>query len=178
MPTDPAFDPRYPVGDFRKPVSIAATDRVAAIATLRELPVRLRAAVAGLSDAQLDTPYREGGWTVRQVVHHVADSHMTAFHRMRKALTEDWPSAAGYDEAKFAELPDSALPIEASLVILDGLHERWVAMLEGLSEEQWQRGIMHSENGRQSMELLVLVYRWHSRHHTAHVTELRRAKGW
>ncbi|SEG48273.1 DinB superfamily protein [Bryocella elongata] len=178
MATDLAFDPRFPVGDFHKPASISADDRLAAIATLRELPVKLREAVAGLDDAQLDTPYREGGWTVRQLVHHVADSHMTAFHRMRKALTEDWPAAAGYDEARFAELPDSALPIDASLAILEGLHTRWVAMLQGLSEEQWQRGITHSQNGPQSLDLLALLYQWHSLHHTAHVTNLRRTKGW
>jgi hypothetical protein len=171
-------DPRFPIGDFHRPSSITPADRVAAVATLRLLPAKIHAAVAGLNDAQLETPYREGGWTVRQVIHHVADSHLTAFHRMRKALTEDWPPAAGYDEAKFAELPDSKLPVEPSLAILDGLHARWVFLLGSLTEDQWQRGIQHSENGRQSIELLALVYQWHSLHHTAHITELRRAKGW
>jgi len=140
--------------------------------------MKFRAAVAGLDDAQLDTPYREGGWTVRQVAHHVADSHMTAFHRVRKALTEDHPVVSAYEESRFAELPDSALPIEASLAILDGLHARWVAMYEGMSEAEWHRVMLHSANGPQALDLLVLVYAWHSLHHTAHVTELRKSKGW
>lgn len=171
-------DPRFPVGRFQQPGSISVEDRDAAVSTLRELPAKLREAVAGLSDAQLDTPYREGGWTVRQLVHHVADSHMTAFHRLRKALTEDQPPVAGYDEAKFAVLPDMTLAVEPSLAILDGLHARWVAMCEGLTEEQWHRTLLHSENGPQAIDFLALLYAWHSRHHTAHVTALRAAKGW
>jgi hypothetical protein len=171
-------DPRYPIGKPPRPETITAEHRSAAIEAIREMPVTLRAAVAGLSDAQLDTPYREGGWTVRQLVHHVADSHMAAFHRVRKALTEENPAIAGYDEAKFAVLPDTTLPVEPSLEILDGLHVRFVAMLEGMTEQQWQRAMVHSENGPQALDKLALIYGWHSRHHVAHVTELRKAKGW
>jgi uncharacterized damage-inducible protein DinB len=142
------------------------------------MPELLREAVRGLDEEQLNTPYREGGWTVRQVVHHVADSHMTAFFRMRKALTEDWPEVPGYDEKAFAVLPDRAAPVEWSLDAIEGVHARWVMMLEGLTDEQWKRGFRHMERGPQSLELAVMLYSWHARHHVAHITSLRSREGW
>jgi len=176
--TPAAIDPRYPIGKFRR-AEANLTDHASSIAVLAALPENLRAAVDGLNDAQLDTPYREGGWTVRQLVHHVADSHMNAYVRIRLALTEDWPTVKGYDEKLWAELHDArTAPIEISLQLLDALHRRWVILLGSLTEEQWQRGYDHSENGRQSLAAIVAVYDWHSRHHVAHVVELRKRMGW
>jgi len=135
----------------------------------------LRSAVAGLDDFQLDTAYRDGGWTVRQLVHHVADSHMNAYVRIRLALTEDWPTIKPYAESRWAELADAkTLPVEVSLALLEALHRRWVVLLKSLGEEDWQRGYMHPENGRQALGTVIALYSWHSRHHTAHVTELRK----
>jgi hypothetical protein len=153
--------------------------RAAQIQTVRLLPERLRAAVAGLDDAQLDTPYREGGWTVRQVVHHLADSHAVAYIRCKHALTEDWPTLRPYDEAAWAELADSRLlPIGVSLAIIEGLHARWVALLESLSEEDFQKGYNHPQRGREILARSLAIYDWHSRHHTAHITGLRARQGW
>jgi uncharacterized damage-inducible protein DinB len=171
-------DPRYPVGRFTAPANISPNDRSGAIATLAELPEELRNAVDGLSFAQLSTPYREGGWTVRQVVHHVADSHMNAFVRIRLALTEDWPTVKPYDEAAWAKLHDSAAPVEWSLELIESLHARWVMLLQSLTEEQWQRGFKHPEDGRVTVEHAALVYAWHSRHHVAHITHLRTREKW
>jgi DinB superfamily len=181
METSTVFDPRYPVGPFPKLHGFDIDDarRRASIATLAALPGNLRAAVHGLSAAQLDTPYREGGWRVRQVVHHVADSHMNAYARTRLALTEEWPPVKGYEEKLWAELADArTLPVEVSLELLDPLHRRWVALFESLTEEQWQRGYTHSERGRTSVAQTVILYDWHSRHHVAHITGLRKSKGW
>jgi len=139
----------------------------------------LRSAVAGLDDFQLDTAYRDGGWTVRQLVHHVADSHMNAYVRIRLALTEDWPTIKPYAESRWAELADAkTLPVEVSLALLEALHRRWVVLLKSLGEEDWQRGYMHPENGRQALGTVIALYSWHSRHHTAHVTELRKRMSW
>ncbi|MBV8629705.1 MAG: bacillithiol transferase BstA [Silvibacterium sp.] len=172
-------DPRYPVGRFIRPEVIDAQQRQSSIATLAALPENLRAAVFGLSDSQLDTPYREGGWTVRQLIHHVADSHMNAYVRMRLAVTEDFPTIKPYDEKLWAELPDArSLPVEVSLELLDTLHRRWVALLESLSEEQWKRGYNHPESGRQTLDLVLALYDWHSRHHVAHITMLRKSRDW
>ena len=171
-------DPRYPVGRFNRAAANLADPR-SAIATLAALPQKLRAAVHGLSDAQLDTPYREGGWTVRQLVHHVADSHMNSYVRMRLALTEDWPTIKPYDEKAWSELSDArTAPVELSLDIIDGLHARWVLLLSSLSDEQWQKGYIHPENGRQTLAEAVALYDWHSRHHTAHIEELRKSRNW
>lgn len=171
------LDPRYPIG--ADPESITAADIPRHIASLAALPENLRSAVYGLSDAQLDTPYREGGWTVRQLVHHIADSHMNAYIRTRLALTEDWPMIKPYDEKLWAELADCrALPASVSLDLLDPLHRRWVALLESLSEKDWQRGYQHPERGRTSLLQMLALYEWHSRHHVAHITELRKNRGW
>ncbi len=175
----PTTDPRYPIGKFRRPTQVDAEQREQHLATLAGLPQALRAAVAGLNDAQLDTPYRDGGWTVRQVVHHVADSHMNMSTRVRLALTEEWPVIKPYDEAAWARLEDARLlPVEWSLTILDGLHERLVVLLRGLAEDQWQRGYAHPENGRTTLEQAAALYDWHSRHHVAHITALRQRMGW
>jgi len=173
-----AADPRYPIGPTPRHESIDAANIPHYIASLAALPENLRSAVYGLSDAQLDTPYREGGWTVRQVVHHVADSHMNAYVRTRLALTEDWPVVKGYDEKRWAMLADSKLPVEVSLELLDPLHQRWVALFRSLSEADWQRGYQHEERGRTTLLQVLALYEWHSRHHVAHITELRKSKGW
>ena len=174
MPTDV----RYPVGEFTMPPTVTAEMRAEAIAAIAELPSKMRDAVRGLSDAQLDTPYRPGGWTVRQVVHHVPDSHMNAFVRLKLALTEDNPTVKPYDEKAFAGLPDQRLPIDASLSILDGLHARWVAILRALTPQQFARPLYHPEIGAITVDYLVQTYGWHSRHHVAHITRLREREGW
>ena len=171
-------DPRYPIGRFTPPVANTPELRSAQIENIRQLPAKLRHAVSGLNDAQLDTPYRYGGWTVRQLVHHIADSHANSYIRIKLALTEDWPTINAYDEVAWANLPDSKLPIESSLQLLDGLHTRWAALLESLNEEDFQRGCVHPENGRMNLARVLAVYSWHCLHHTAHITRLRERMGW
>ncbi len=171
-------DPRYPIGKFKAPKANTPEVRAAHIETLRQLPERLRAAVVGLSDTQLDTPYRDEGWTVRQVVHHVADSHANSYVRFKLALTENWPTIKPYDEAAWARLPDSSQAIEASLILIAGLHERLVALLESMSEDDFRRGFNHPERGRMTLAENLALYEWHSRHHTAHITNLRSRLGW
>ena len=157
---------------------ISADERTGAIATLAELPEQMRNAVDGLSSVQLSTPYREGGWTVRQVVHHVADSHMNAVIRVKLALTEDWPTIKPYDEAAWAKLHDVAAPVEWSLELIESLHARWVMLLQSLDEEQWKRGFNHPEMGPATVEKTTLVYAWHSLHHVAHIIRLRTKERW
>ena len=171
-------DPKYPIGVFSAPDSILNVDRTGAIATLAELPETLRNAVDGLNYNQLSTPYREGGWTVRQVIHHMADSHMNAFLRVRLALTEDWPTITPYDEAEWAKLHDSAAPVEWSLELIESLHARWVMLLQSLEEPQWLRGFKHPQMGPMTVEFATLLYAWHSRHHVAHVSHLRGREKW
>jgi hypothetical protein len=172
-------DLRYPIGRVGKAGASDASIRAAQIQTLHALPERLRAAVAGLKDAQLDTPYREGGWTVRQVVHHVADSHAMAYIRCRLGLTEDWPTINPYNEAAWANLPDSRLlPVESSLAIVEGLHARWTTLFGSLSDEDFQKGYNHPERGRETLARGLEIYDWHSRHHVAHITGLRTRQGW
>jgi hypothetical protein len=169
---------RYPVGKFQPPVANTPETRAENIETLRLLPERLRAAVHGLTDARLDTPYREGGWTIRQVVHHFADSHANSYIRFKLALTEDWPTIKAYDEAAWARLPDSRMPIEPSLEFLAGVHARLVGLLESMSEEDFQRGFTHPERGRVTLASNLAIYDWHSHHHMAHITNLRKRMGW
>jgi uncharacterized damage-inducible protein DinB len=171
---------KYPIGRFTPTANSTSENRAASIAILRQLPEALRAALEGLSVAQIDTPYREGGWTVRQTVHHLADSHANSYVRFKLALTEDWPTISIYDEAAWAELTDSVtLPVEVSLTFLDAMHTRWVALLESMSEAQFlERGFIHPRNGRQSLALALAIYDWHSRHHTAHIVRLRQSQGW
>jgi uncharacterized damage-inducible protein DinB len=179
---DPAVDLRYPIGRFAPSAGSTPEVRAPQIEVLRELPERLTVAVEGLAEAQLDTPYREGGWTVRQTVHHIADSHANAWIRFKLALTEDWPTIKPYEEALWAELADSDLPIQPSLVLLAALHLRWVTLIESMTESDFQKGFTHpsiKENGgRQPLWEVLAVYAWHSRHHTAHIANLRSRLGW
>lgn len=163
---------QYPVGQFKSPVSYTTEDIRKWTATIRELPGKLRQAIITLNEKQLDTPYRTGGWTLRQVVHHVADSHMNCITRFKLALTEGNPTIKPYEEADWALLPDYRLPVEPSLKMLEGIHLRWVALLEGLTEEQWNRTFVHPASG-ETMQLkkALALYAWHSKHHLAHVTE-------
>ena len=170
---------RYPIGGPRKAESFTPQERSAAIEGIRQLPQSLGSAVAALSDPQLETPYRPGGWTVRQLVHHVADSHLNAYNRVRLALTEDWPVIFAYQESRWAELEDArTLPVSVSLDLLQALHLRWVRLFASLAEPDWKRGYTHPENGRQSVEQALIIYDWHGRHHTAHVTNLTARMGW
>lgn len=172
-------DPRYPIGKFTRPATIGPELLHGYIATLAATPENMRSAVDGMSRVQIDTPYRDGGWTVRQLVHHVADSHMNAYCRTRDALTEDWPVVKAYDEKLWAELPDArTLPVEISLELLEPMHRRWVALLESLTPEQWERGYKHSEGGPTTLAVMAGIYDWHSRHHVAHITQLRKSRGW
>ena len=172
-------DLAYPIGPYEKPVSITAEQLAGYIATLAAFPAQVRAAVASLSEAQLDTPYRPGGWTVRQVVHHCADSHMNSLIRFKLALTEPSPTIKPYFEARWAALPDSSMPLEPSLHLLEGLHARWVVLLHSLSAEQLARTFVHPEHGEAyRLDETIAHYAWHSRHHLAHITSLRTRMGW
>ena len=177
--TEPAADPRYPVGRYRPPAEIGAEQRAEWIEQIAQTPARLRDAVQGLTDAQLDTPYRDGGWTVRQVAHHIADSHMNAYSRFKLALTENEPTIKPYDEAQWALLPDvNAVPVETSLTLLEAVHDRWVAILRAMKPSDFARMLVHPESGRQRLDQMLALYAWHGPHHTAHVTKLRDRMGW
>lgn len=171
-------DPRYPIGAFVRPVSLSAAERRAAIQEIHEAPPALRAALEGLDQRQLDTPYRPGGWTVRQVAHHLPDSHLNAYIRSKLALTEDDPTIKPYDEGAWATLQDSKLPVEVSLRLLEAVHERWLVLLDALSDTQWIRTFMHPEVGLTRLDQLVALYSWHGRHHIAQITSLRERMGW
>ena len=169
-------DLRFPIGRFS--AARITTTRAEQIETIRLLPLLLRAAVQDLSDAQLDTPYREGGWTVRQVVHHIADSHANAYIRIKLALTEANPTIKPYNEAAWAEQPDSRLPVDSSLAITEGVHVRLTALLESLSDADFERTFQHPERGPMTIAGNLAHYDWHSRHHLAHITNLRHLMGW
>ncbi|MFL6468506.1 MAG: YfiT family bacillithiol transferase [Pyrinomonadaceae bacterium] len=172
----PEKDPRYPVGKFS---AETYSDRVSNLKTISELPSRIREAVSGLSDEQLDTPYREGGWTLRQTVHHVADSHINSFCRFKLALTEDdVPTIVPYYEDRWAELADSKLPVETSLAIIDGVHQRWAALIGSMSDEDFAREFKHPETGNWTLGRVLGLYAWHSLHHTAHITSTLERNGW
>lgn len=172
-------DLRYPIGKFAAPVSITEADLASAIAAIAALPAELREATENLDERQLDTPYRPEGWTVRQVVHHVADSHMNAFIRMRKGLTEVEPSISDYNEAAWAELADSLTEEpDVSLTLLDCLHRRWTATLRSLKEPDWQRSFVHPARGKVRLDSNTLLYAWHGRHHVAHIQNLRQRERW
>jgi hypothetical protein len=177
-PSQTDLDLRYPIGKFRPATSISSADRAAAVQAISELPAQLHKSLDGLSEAQKDTPYRDGGWSVRQVVHHLADSHMTAFHRIRRTLTEDNPTLPGYSEKAFADLPDASAPAELSLDIIDGVHARWAMLLASLTDDQWKRTFHHTERGPSTIEAVTLLYAWHCQHHLAHITHLRDRMGW
>jgi uncharacterized damage-inducible protein DinB len=171
-------DPRYPIGKWARPAAISAADRAANIAAVAALPAQLRTAVAGLTDAQLDTPYREGGWTVRQLVHHVADSHLNFYTRAKLALTEDRPTIKPYEEEAWAQLADNALAITLSLHIVDAVQERLAVALRAQPEAAFQRPVVHPVSGEFTVDSLISMYVWHGRHHVAHITALRTARGW
>ena len=172
-------DLRYPLGKFKFPDSVSPAERTDFVQQITEAPARLRAAVAGLRDEQLDTPYRPDGWTVRQVVHHVPDSHLNSYIRYRWALTEDEPTIKAYDESRWAELPDArTAPVELSLTLLESVHRRWVALLGALTEQDWKRSFRHPQLGPLTLEKNAALYAWHGRHHVAHVTGLRERMGW
>jgi uncharacterized damage-inducible protein DinB len=175
--TTASADPRYPIGRWAAPDDSPET-AARLIDAIADTPGRLRDVVEGLDDAQLDTPYRDGGWTVRQVVHHVADSHMNAYVRVKLALTADAPAIVPYDEARWAELPDSRLPVEASLQLTDALHARWVALLRALGPAALDRPYRHPEMGLVPVRTALAIYAWHGAHHTAHVAALRERAGW
>jgi len=155
-------DPRYPIGIFTPPAVITLTDRKAAISAIEKMPEYLRSALRDLDTIQLNTPYREGGWSIR----------------VRRALTEDWPVVHGYDEQAFAGLADSVAPAEWSVELIEAIHARWILVLNSLNETQWRRGYKHSERGPCTVEEVVIHYAWHARHHLAHITHLRARKGW
>ncbi len=173
------MDPRYPIGKFEMPAQVTPARRQQAIAEIAATPAKMRAAVKGLRGAHLDTPYREGGWTVRQVVHHVPDSHLNAYVRLKLALTEDKPTIKPYNEAAWAELADSkSAPIEVSQTLLDSVHTRWDRLWRSLKPEDFARVFVHPEHGERTVDWLLFLYEWHGKHHTAHITELRKQKGW
>ena len=173
------MDLRYPIGAFDTAAPVAPETRPQLIDQIAAAPTRLREAVRGLTNDQLDTPYRPGGWTVRQTVHHVADSHMNSYVRLRLALTEEEPVIKPYDEAKWAELLDArTLPVEVSLDLLDNLHQRWVALLRSLSGADFARTFRHPALGLLGLDTNLALYAWHGRHHTAHITGLRQRNGW
>ncbi len=178
-PASSGPDLRYPIGKLARKSLLSAAERRAAIHAIAAAPAALRSAISGLSDSQLDTPYRPGGWTVRQVAHHVPDSHLNAYTRFRLALTEDNPTITPYDEAAWAELADVRLvPVTVSLQLLDALHERLVALLRATPDEAFARTLNHPENGPMTLDALLSVYAWHGRHHAAHVTALRERMRW
>lgn len=171
-------DARYPIG--RRPAVSALTpaQRAESIAQIAATPANLRRAVQGLDDKQLDTPYRDGGWTVRQVVHHVPDSHVNAYIRCKFLLTVQQPTIMPYDQSTWAVTPETRAPVEVSLALLEALHRRWVLLLEGVKPADFARTLNHPENGIMTLDAVVADYAWHGRHHTAHITTLRERMGW
>jgi len=172
-------DLRYPVGRFEPPAEMGGVERERFIAEIEAVPAHLARALDGLEPDRLETPYREGGWTVRQVAHHLPDSHLNAYVRFRLALTEDEPTIKPYLEDRWAELPDSrTAPVEVSLRLLEALHRRWALTLRAIEADQWKRAFRHPERGPMSLDRALALYAWHGRHHVAHVTSLRQRMGW
>ncbi|HXA57303.1 MAG TPA: putative metal-dependent hydrolase [Candidatus Acidoferrum sp.] len=172
-------DLRFPIGQPDRHMHLTAEQRVPLIENMAQFPARLGAAVAGLSGAQLDTPYRPSGWTVRQLTHHLADSHMNAFVRFKLALTEDKPTIKTYEESLWAETPEAKTPaVETSLGLMENLHKRWVILLRAMTDEQWARQLTHPERGLVTLDENLCLYSWHCLHHVAHITGLRKREGW
>jgi hypothetical protein len=170
---------RYPVGRYQAPNEVTQRTREEWIREIEALPANLRQAVAGLSDSQLEKRYRPGGWTVRQVVHHVADSHLNSYSRFRWAVTEDVPAIKTYNEAVWAELPDAkTAPPELSLALIEPLHARWALLLRSFGDAEFTRKLMHPEWGEVTVDWLLGQYAWHCRHHVAHINRLREREGW
>jgi len=171
--------PRFPIGKFNGQAPANDAEREQFIRDIEETPAKLRAAIKGLSEDQLNTPYREGGWTVRQLIHHVPDSHLNSYVRFKLALTEDEPTIKPYQEDRWAELADSRVtPIETSLSLLDSLHQRWILLLRSFTAADWKKTFRHPEAGVLSLDKTVALYAWHGKHHVAHITALRTSKGW
>jgi uncharacterized damage-inducible protein DinB len=172
-------DPRYPIGRFDKNINVTKEMQSDFIKTIVEIPAQLRKEVEGLSKQQLDTPYREGGWTIRQVIHHIPDSHLNAYVRFKLALTEDNPQIKTYEEHLWAELPDTFnTPTEVSLQLLHSVHTRWVFLLNALSDKQFERTFQHPDWGNITLSRTLALYAWHSKHHLAHITELKKKMSW
>ncbi len=172
-------DLQYPIGKLERKSTLTQDERRDIIRQIGETPAHLRKAVAGLTPDQLETPYRPGGWTVRQVVHHVPDSHLNAYVRIKLALTESQPTVKPYDEKRWAELYDvKVTPVEVSLSLLESLHERWIILLRSLASDDFLRTLMHPEHGVITVDFLLQLYGWHGRHHVAHITSLRQRMGW
>jgi len=178
MSTAPVTDLSYPIGKFKYAGPSDEAQRRHHIDEIAAVPERARKAVHGLSDAQLDTPYRPGGWKVRQVIHHLADSHMNAYIRCKLAFTEEVPTVKPYDEKLWADLADMQLPIEISLVLLESLHKRWVTFLCFLKPADFERKFNHPESGATTLDKAVAHYAWHGQHHIAHINKLRERMGW
>ena len=171
-------DLRYPIGKFDGNIEVTSDVRDGFIQTIADLPKDLEKAVEGLNDEQLDTPYRPEGWTVRQTVHHIADSHLNSYCRFKLALTEDVPTIRPYYEDRWAELADSQMPIDVSMKIIEGIHLRWATLLNSMADEEFKKQLKHPESGDWTLEKMLGLYDWHSKHHTAHITKLRERKGW
>ncbi|MEM1505314.1 bacillithiol transferase BstA [Domibacillus sp. 8LH] len=169
---------RFPIGSFAWPDELTENVISGWREDIKTFPLLLRQTVEHLTDEQLDTPYRDGGWTVRQVVHHLADSHMNAFIRFKLALTEATPVIKPYDEAAWANLTDSRLPVEVSLSLLEALHERWAALLSSLTKNDVNKTFIHPDSGHVTIGENIGIYAWHGRHHLAHITSLCEKKGW
>ncbi|WP_010173769.1 YfiT family bacillithiol transferase [Bacillus coahuilensis] len=169
---------RYPIGQYEVKEIITKDDIKRWIHQIEGLPSELHLAVAILTDDQLDTPYREGGWTVRQVVHHLADSHMNAYLRVKLALTEDNPIIKPYDEVKWAELVDYTLPVHLSFKVLEGVHGHWALLLQNLSENELKRTFIHPDSGEGTIAKNIGMYAWHGRHHLEHILSLRKRMKW
>jgi uncharacterized damage-inducible protein DinB len=171
-------DLRFPIGKFDSKIEVTPEIRQKYIQTIKDLPENVERAIADLNDEQLDTPYRPEGWTVRQTVHHVADSHLNSYCRFKLALTEDVPTIRPYYEDRWAELKDSGMPIDVSMKIIQGVHARWANLLDSMSDEDFQRKLNHPETGEWTLEKFLGLYDWHCKHHTAHITTLRERNGW
>ena len=171
-------DPQYPVGKFTAEENLSEARRSELIGQIAEAPGKLREALKGLDAKQLSTPYRDGGWTVRQVAHHLADSHLNAYVRFKLAMTEDFPTIKPYDQKLWAETADTRGPVESSVELLDALHQRWVALLKSMSASDYQRKLNHPEMGKVVLEKYLGMYAWHGRHHVAHITSLRERMTW
>src|SRR5229473_3472349 len=176
---DGMTDLRYPIGKFHFAGPLTEDQKQTCLTNISETPANLRAAVTGLSEQQLDTPYRPGGWTIRQVVHHVPDSHLNAYVRFKLALTEEEPTIKPYAEDRWAVLADTrTTPIEVSLMLLESLHTRWMRLLGSLAAADWKRTFRHPDLGVMNLERTLALYAWHGRHHVAHITSLRERSGW
>ena len=173
-------DERYPIGKFERRDQFTPAERKTLIEQIAAAPAKLRKAVSSLDPMQLDTPYREGGWSLRQVAHHIPDSHLNAYMRFKLALTEETPTIRAYDEALWAKLPDSRdTPVETSVTLLESLHDRWVRLMRAMSDSDFERKVVHPEHaGPMTVDSLLGLYAWHGRHHVAHITSLRERMGW